>query len=197
MTGGIGSGKSLAAAHFATLGADVIDTDQISRRLTGPGGPAMAAIVARFGVGMRADDGGLDRARMRSLVFADPSARQDLEGILHPCIRQQAAIQVQASRGPYVVLVVPLLLETGAYAQSVDRILVLDCPEALQVARAVARDGLDPAVVRSIMASQSSRAQRLAAADDVIDNSGTVAKLEAQIAKLHEKYLQLAQEMRA
>lgn len=195
MTGGIGSGKSLAAEYFAGLGAEVIDTDQIARQLTAPHGDAMSAIVKAFGPGVCAMDGGLDRAAMRDLVFSDSGARQRLEAILHPPIREQAEKLIRASRRAYAIVVVPLLLETGAYERLLDRVLVVDCPETLQVERAVARSGLDPAMVQRVMASQISRSARLAAADDVIDNSGDVAQLQRQVGQLHEKYLRLAREM--
>jgi dephospho-CoA kinase len=192
LTGGIGSGKSLVASHFAALGAGVIDTDELARQLTGPQGAALADITAAFGMAMQGQDGGLDRARMRALVFAEPVARRRLEAILHPLIRTAAARELAAARAPYVLLVVPLLVETGAYGALVDRVLVVDCSEAQQAERAASRDGATLAAVAAIMASQASRGQRLAAADDVIDNSGDVAALLGQVEALHRKYLDLA-----
>jgi dephospho-CoA kinase len=195
MTGGVGAGKSLAAQRFATLGADVVDTDEISRELTSPGGRAMDAIVAAFGESVRSADGGLDRGRMRRLAFSDPDARLRLESILHPLIREVAAAMLQASNADYVLLVVPLLLETGGGDQWLaDRILVVDCEEAQQVERASSRAGMDSETVAQIMASQTARAERLAKADDIIDNTGSIAGLNRQIDALHEKYLRLAME---
>lgn len=192
LTGGIGSGKSLVARHFSDLGAHVIDTDAIARDLTRVGGVAMPLILAQFGAAMRRPDGGLDRERMRELVFADPEARRRLEAILHPRIHAEAQRQLESSRAAYVVLVVPLLVETGAYSGLVDRVLVVDCSQAQQAERAARRDGMDPQAVARIMASQTSRAQRLAAADDVLDNSGDPDAIASQVAALHRRYLVLA-----
>lgn len=191
LTGGIGSGKSAAADLFAGLGADVVDTDLIAHRLTAPDGAAMGAIAGAFGRRVVRPDGGLDRDAMRSLVFDDPAARERLEGILHPLIRAQSERQIAASAAPYVVLVVPLLIEAGGYRERVDRLCVVDVPEAVQVARVMARNGFDEARVGAIMAAQASREQRLAAADDVIDNSGTLDELRAQVEALHQRYLAL------
>ena len=189
LTGGIGSGKSAATAHFAALGASVVDTDLIAHALTAPGGAAIEAIREAFGGGMIAADGSLDRAAMRALAFERPQARRQLEAILHPMIRDESARQCRDAPGPYVILAVPLLIESGTYRERCDRICVVDCPEALQVARVRQRNALPEEQVRSIMAAQASRAQRLAVADDVIDNSGTLAELEAQVERLHAAYL--------
>lgn len=197
LTGGIGSGKSLAARYFAALGAEVIDTDHIARQLTGPSGAAMAAIIDAFGDAMRSPDGGLDRARMRDLVFTDAVARQRLEAILHPRILDAASRALETSKALYTVLVVPLLLESAAYGSLVDRVLVVDCPEALQMERAMARDGVAADLVRAIMASQVGRMQRLASADDILDNRGDATELERQVGQLHRKYEELAQKTRA
>ena len=187
LTGGIGSGKSAVADRMAQLGAIIVDTDAISRELTAPGGDAIGSLVATFGPGVLAGDGGLDRAAMRRRVFADPSERQRLESVLHPRIREESARRLEAARGPYAVLVVPLFFESGAWAGRVGRVVVVDCPESLQVERTVARSGLDPAQVRAIMAAQWPRWRRLQAADDVIWNGGTLASLEAQVAALDRR----------
>ncbi|MCX7962610.1 MAG: dephospho-CoA kinase [Burkholderiales bacterium] len=193
LTGGIGSGKSAAAEHFARLGAAVVDTDAIAHALTGPGGAAIAAVRAQFGDAMIRADGAMDRAKMRALVFADPQAKKRLEALLHPMIRAEAERRIAAARdAPYVVLVVPLLVESGHYRERVERVLVVDCPESLQVARVVARSGLAPADVEAIIRNQATRAARLAAADDVIDNSGDLAALHKQVEELHARYLALA-----
>lgn len=192
LTGGIGSGKSAAAEHFARLGAAVVDTDAIAHELTRAGGAAIPAIRAQFGDAMIAPGGAMDRAKMRALVFADPQAKQRLEALLHPMIRAEAERRIAAAHAPYVVLVVPLLVESGNYRERVSRVLVVDCPEALRIARVVARSGLAPSEVEAIIRSQASRETRLAAADDVIDNSGDLAALHKQVEKLHERYLGLA-----
>ncbi|HWA39170.1 MAG TPA: dephospho-CoA kinase [Burkholderiales bacterium] len=189
LTGGIGSGKSAAADEFARLGATVVDTDAISHELTAAGGAALPEIEKVFGGGALGADGALDRKRMRERVFADPGQRRALEGILHPLIREESRRRIAAATGPYVVHVVPLLVESGEYGRRVDRVLVVDVPEALQVARVRGR-GLADDQIRRIIASQASRAERLAAADDVIDNTGSLEALQAQVRALHEKYLQ-------
>jgi dephospho-CoA kinase len=192
VTGGIGSGKSRAAALFGELGAGVVDTDDISHEITAAGGSAMPAIAAAFGATVAAADGSLDRAVMRRLVFENPAARKQLETILHPRIRELARSRVMASSAPYVLLVVPLLLETGAYRDLVRRILVIDCDESLQVSRAMQRSNLTAEAVRAIMAAQLPRQQRLAGADDVIRNDGGIAELRERVANLHQHYLKLA-----
>lgn len=192
LTGGIGSGKSRAADAFAALGADVVDTDAIAHQLTAPGGSALGAIVEAFGTDAIDATGAMDRARMRERVFRDPSARQRLEAILHPMIRIESQRLVAAARAPYVVLVVPLLVESRGYRDRVGRVLVVDCPEQQQLERVGARSKLAPAEVRRIIAAQLPRARRLEAADDVIDNSGDIAALEAQVLSLHRRYLELA-----
>ena len=188
LTGGIGSGKSAAADEFARLGATVVDTDQIAHQLTSPRGAAMPRIRRRFGKEFVEQSGALDRRRMRELVFARPSARRQLEAILHPMIRAESRRRIRAAKGPYVVHVVPLLVESKR-ANRVDRVLVVDCPIRLQIAR-VARRGLDKNQIRKIMRSQASRAERLSAADDVIDNSGSIARLRQQVRALHRRYLE-------
>ncbi|WP_374244146.1 dephospho-CoA kinase [Zoogloea sp.] len=189
LTGGIGSGKSAAAAVFHELGAAIVDTDLIAHRLTAPGGAAMAAIEAAFGAGVVADDGALNRPAMRALAFEDSAARKRLEAILHPMIRDESERQCRAATAPYAILAVPLLIESGAYRERVARLCVVDCPEDVQVARVMARSGLDARQVRAIMAAQASRATRLAAADDVVDNAGSLEALRTQVARLHRDYL--------
>ena len=192
LTGGIGSGKSSVAAILQELGAAVIDTDEIAHRLTAPGQPGAAAIGEQFGAGYLRPDGALDRDRMRALVFADPVAKKRLEAILHPMIRATVAAAVATARGPYVVIVVPLLIETGAYRDIAQRVLVVDASEEQQTARVMQRNGLDPESVRAIMAAQASRAERLRHADDIVENSADLATLRADTMALHRKYLDLA-----
>jgi dephospho-CoA kinase len=194
LTGGIGSGKSAASSRFEALGAAVVDTDEISRTLTAPGGAAIAAIRESFGPQAIGADGGLDRERMRSLVFRDPASRRRLEGILHPLIRSRTQAVIAAARAPYVIVVVPLLFETGACLELVRRVLVVDCDEAEQVRRVAARSGLAPEEVRRIMATQLPRAERLRRADDVLHNDGDLEALRAQVERLHAQYLELARE---
>jgi len=191
LTGGIASGKSLVADCFAELGVPVIDTDLIARNVVQPGQPALLEIAREFGSDVLSTDGTLDRPRMRQLIFADESRRADLERILHPRIRWEALARAGRAGGPYQVLVVPLLIETGFQAIT-DRVLVVDCPVELQKARLLARDEENPAQVERILAAQISREERLAAADDVVDNSGTKTATRAQVAALHERYLGIA-----
>lgn len=193
LTGGIGSGKSAATDRFAELGIVVVDTDRIAHALTAPGGRAMPAIQAAFGAGVIRPDGALDRAAMRARAFTDPDARLRLESILHPAIRAESDRLCAEAQSPYVVLAIPLLVESGSYHGRVHRICVVDCPEALQVERVVKRSGLAPDEVRAIMAAQASRERRLQAADDIIDNSGDLAMLRRQVDALHRHYLTLAQ----
>ena len=192
LTGGIGSGKSAAADAFAKLGATVVDTDLIAHELTAPGGAAVAEIARQFGKAFIDATGAMDRKRMRALVFSDAEEKQRLEALLHPMIRAESQRRIEAAAGPYVVHVVPLLVESPDYRQRVGRVLVVDCPEALQVARVRQRSMLPEGEIKRIIASQIQRERRLAAADDVIDNSGPIAALQQQVEKLHEKYLALA-----
>ncbi len=191
LTGGIGSGKSTVAALFAQRGIPVIDTDVIARSLVEPGQPALAEIVAHFGPAILTPQGRLDRAALRERVFAAPSQRRMLEGILHPRIR--TAVRAARARldAPYCLVVIPLLVESGQ-RDLVDRVLVVDADEAEQVRRTRARDGLDEATVRAIMAAQVPRAVRLQGADEVIANDGDRSVLAQRVAELHEGYLQLA-----
>lgn len=193
LTGGIGCGKTTVSDRFAALGVAVIDTDEIARVLTAPGGEAVAKIEEAFGSEFIDGHGALDRSRMRGLVFADPDAKRALEKILHPLIRDQVAQRIKAAQSsPYVVLVVPLLFETDAYRDLVRRTLVVDCDEALQVTRTRQRSGLSEADVRAIIATQVPRKTRLEAADDIIVNDGDMRQLDARIAELHRHYLALA-----
>ena len=192
LTGGIGSGKSAAADEFARRGATVVDTDAIARELTEPGGAALPHIKSLFGDAFVGAGGAMDRDAMRSRVFSDPVAKQALEGLLHPMIRAEAERRTAAAEGSYVVQVVPLLVESGDYRKRVARVLVVDCPEEVQLNRVLARSGLSEREVRAIMAHQVSRAVRLAAADDVIDNAGTLDALRRQVGALHARYVQMA-----
>jgi dephospho-CoA kinase len=192
LTGGIGSGKSAAADEFERLGATVVDTDAIARELTQPGGAAMPHIQALFGDAFVAPSGAMDRKAMRERVFEDPAARQALEGLLHPMIRAEAERRIADAAGPYVLYVVPLLIESKEPRRRADRILVVDAPEEVQVARVAARSGLSAAEVRNIMAAQASRAERRAAADDVIENGGTLDALREQVRALHARYVKMS-----
>ena len=186
LTGGIGSGKSTVARRFAALGAQLVDTDALAHELTAPGGAAIAAIAAAFGAGLIGPDGAMDRARMRALVFARPEERRRLEAILHPMIAE--ATRARASRaaaGQAVVFDVPLLTESGTWRARVDRVVVVDCAEATQVARVVQRSGWTAEAVERTIAQQASRAQRRAIADAVIVNEGlTLDRLEAEVGAL-------------
>ena len=196
LTGGIGSGKSAAADLFAAHGVAVVDTDAIAHALSKAGGAAMPAIRAEFGAAVVAADGALDRAAMRAIVFADEStktsARKRLEAILHPLIRAESERQLAAAAAPYAMLVVPLLIESGSYRERVDRVAVVDCREETQIARVMSRNGLARAEIERILAAQATRAERLAAADDIIDNDGEIAALPPRIERLHADYLALA-----
>ena len=192
LTGGIGSGKSTVAGHLAALGATVVDTDEISRHLTGPAGAAMDQLGKAFGGRFIASDGSLDREAMRALAFEDPAARSRLESILHPAIRNEADRRLAAARGPYALVVVPLLFETRGYLDRVERTLVVDCPEALQVERTMRRSGLAEAQVRAIMAAQWPRWRRLQMADDVIWNGSTPEALAPQCERIHAEYAKSA-----
>jgi dephospho-CoA kinase len=192
LTGGIGSGKSSVADVFAELGATVIDTDAIAHRLTAPGQPGALKIAEQFGPAYLRADGALDRDRMRELVFSDATAKQRLEGLLHPLIRTEVEAAVRAAQTPLVALVVPLLIETGAYRELAQRTLVVDCSEAQQIARVRQRSGLTEEAIRKIMAAQAGRAARLARADDVIVNDADLATLRERSRSLHGHYLELA-----
>ena len=210
LTGGIGSGKSTVADCFAALGVPVIDTDAIARDLTAPGGAALEPIRVAFGEAAMQVDGALDRAAMRRRVFADAAARHQLEAILHPLIRQAVEQAIARLTAPYVLIVIPLLVQrqdrpegerlaayplrvkTGAYRDVLNRVLVVDCPEALQIARVKTRNGLAEDEVKAILAAQVSRDERLMAADDILLNTGSLEALHAEVARLHQRYLALA-----
>jgi dephospho-CoA kinase len=190
LTGGIASGKSEAARRFAALGASVIDADVVARELVQPGTPALAEIAAAFGAQMLGANGSLERTEMRALIFGDDEARRRLEAILHPRVRAEMLVRTDAATGPYALLVIPLFVETAGY-DWVDRVVVVDLPRELQLARAIARDRMAPSLAEAMIDAQASREQRLAAADDVIDNSGTPDALDPQVVALHDKYLKL------
>nr|WP_155451096.1 dephospho-CoA kinase [Allochromatium palmeri] len=191
LTGGIGSGKTTVADRLAELGAGVIDTDEISRALTARDGAALAPIADAFGPDIRLADGTLDRARLRRRVFADPAARAQLESILHPLIEATMLERLAALQTDYAVLVIPLLFETGQQRHA-DRVLVVDVPESIQIARVMERSGLSETEVRRIIASQIPRQERNARADDRIDNSGERVDLEPRLHELHTAYTQIA-----
>lgn len=192
LTGGIGSGKSTVASLFAEHGVPIIDTDVIAHRLTAPGGLAIAAIRAQFGPQFIDSSGALNRALMRERVFTDPHAKNHLEAILHPMIRNECEREAAQAQGPYLMFVVPLLIESLGWRQRVSRILVVDTSESEQIIRVMTRSGLSEDKVRAIMAAQATREQRLAAADDVISNIGDPAALAPEVDKLHTLYSSLA-----
>jgi len=192
LTGGIGSGKTTVANMFGELGAALVDTDAIAHRLSAPGGLAIAAISATFGAAFINQEGAMDRAKMRAHVFSDSTARKKLEAILHPLIRSETAREATDAQGDYVMLVVPLLVESADWKKRAGRVLVVDCSVETQIARVMLRNQLSRTEVEAIIAVQASRAQRLAAADDVIENDADAAALKPQIARLHAKYVRLA-----
>lgn len=188
LTGGIGSGKSTIAALFAAHGVPVIDADAIAHQLTVPGSPATTQILQRFGPDVAATTGGIDRQLLARRIFDDPGARAQLEEILHPLIRAEMLRRQNNIDAPYCLLVIPLLIETGQ-RDMVDRVLAVDVDEDSQIARVAARDGRSAAEIRAILSAQADRARRLKMADDVIDNTGDMAALKAQVDALHRKYL--------
>lgn len=191
LTGGIASGKSTVAELFAARGVPVIDTDQIAREVVEPGQPPLERLVERFGTGILTPDGHLDRPKLREIVFSDPKARTDLEALTHPAIGTAVEALAAAAGGPYQILVIPLLVEKGLTAR-VDRVLVVDCPEALQLERLQQRDGSTSQQARAMLNAQTSRTARLKAAHDVIHNESDLAALREQVATLHQRYLELA-----
>ena len=193
LTGGIASGKTTIANLFAELGVPLIDTDVIARQVVEPGQPALAEVAKAFGPDVLDADGRLDRRRLRERIFADPTARQRLEAILHPAIRAEMERQSREADGPYQMLVIPLLTE-GKRRDHVDRVLLVDVPEELQVQRLMMRDGVTHEQARASLNAQATRAERLAMADDVIRNTGRVDDLREEVAKMHGKYLALAAE---
>jgi len=190
LTGGIASGKSTVARLFTTLGAKLIDTDQVARDIVAPGSPALARITARFGTGVLGPDGQLDRAQLRRIVFSDATARADLEAITHPAIRAETHRLCAAAGGPYQLVAIPLLVETGT-AGDYDRVLLVDASEDTQLARLVLRDGMGHIDARRMLGAQATRAARRAVAHDIIDNDGDLAQLTPQVDALHQRYLAL------
>jgi len=192
LTGGIGSGKSAAARFFHELGAAVVDADAIAHEITAPGGAAIPAIRDALGPQFINDSGALDRELTRATVFANAAARQALEAVLHPLIRKEIIRRVKAARTPYVIAVIPLLFETGGYTELLSRVVVVDCPEELQIARSMRRSELPESSVRAILEAQASRSTRLAGADDVLTNTGSLEDLRVQVRALHGKLLKMA-----
>ena len=192
ITGGIGSGKTTVANQFAALGIEVVDADLIAREVVEPGTPALAAIASHFGPGILDEQGRLDRRALRERIFSDPAAKSWLNALLHPIIRSEMLRQCAAANSPYCLLVVPLLVE-NRLTELADRVLVIDVDEATQIERTCRRDGVSRAQAQAILASQASRTERLAMADDVLDNqSGTTETIRARILALHETYLAFA-----
>jgi len=196
LTGGIASGKSTAAKFFGALGVPILDSDQIARDVVEPGQPPLERLVERFGRGILTPDGHLDRPALRNMVFSDPKARADLEALTHPAIGAALEAQSAAAGGPYQILVIPLLVEKNL-ASHVDRVLVVDCDEELQIRRLRERDGSTAEQIAAILKAQAPRAARLKAADDVIRNDADLSAVRAQVAALHARYLELAARPRA
>ena len=192
LTGGIASGKSTVAELFAARGVPIIDTDKIARDVVEPGQPPLERLVERFGTGILTPDGHLDRPKLREIVFSDPKARAALEALTHPAIGTAVEALAAAAGGPYQILVIPLLVEKGLGTRF-DRVLVVDCPEEVQLERMQSRDGSTPEQARAILNAQTSRAARLKAAHDVIHNESDLASLREQVATLHQRYLELAE----
>lgn len=190
LTGGIASGKSTVANMFATRGVDIVDTDLISREIVAPGQPALDEIVARFGNHVLRDDGSLDRKALRAIIFSDPNQRRLLELILHPRIRDESMLQASRATGAYLMIVVPLLVESPMQ-DYMHRILVVDCDVDTQLKRLLDRDAENEDQARKMIAAQASREQRLAIADDVVVNDGNLQQLESQVDMLHQRYLSL------
>jgi dephospho-CoA kinase len=196
LTGGIASGKSTAAKFFGALGVPILDSDQVARDVVEPGQPPLERLVERFGPKILTADGHLDRPALRDIVFSDPRARADLEALTHPAIGAAMEARSAAAGGPYQILVIPLLVEKNLAAH-VDRVLVVDCDEELQMRRLRDRDGSTPEQVQAILRAQAPRAARLKAADDVIHNDTDMSAVRAQVAALHARYLELAARPRA
>ncbi|WP_306573423.1 MULTISPECIES: dephospho-CoA kinase [Parasutterella] len=192
LTGGIGSGKTTVSDLFSELGIDVVDADVVSRQLTAADGGAMLEIIKQFGPEAASPDGSMNRRFMRELVFSDPSAKTALENILHALIRRECQRQLDASKSPYTILSVPLLIESPFWRSSIDRLLVVEAPEALRIERVVRRSNLTSEAVKKIISTQATTAQRLNAADDVMENVGTREMLKSSVLKLHSMYLFLA-----
>ena len=191
LTGGIAAGKTAVARRFEALGVHVHDADVAAREVIEPGTPGLAAVVDTFGPEVLDASGRLDRPAMRQRVFADPEARKKLEAIIHPRVRQWLRERALAEQGPYCLLAIPLLAENIEHYRWVDRVLLIDVPESVQSTRLIARDGIDETLARRMLAQQASRAERLALADDVIENSGDESALDGAVAQLHQRYLAL------
>jgi dephospho-CoA kinase len=191
LTGGVASGKTTVAERFKQLGVPVVDADAAARRVVAPGEPGLAEVVRRFGPSIIDAAGGLERRELRGLVFSDLQARRDLEAIMHPRIRAEMERLSAAAVGPYLVMAIPLLVETAGFNR-VDRVLVVDVPESVQTERLMARDACSADQARAVLAAQATRAQRLARADDVLPNSGDLTELRGRVDALHERYLDLA-----
>jgi dephospho-CoA kinase len=196
ITGGIGSGKSAVTSRFAQLGITVVDADLAARVVVSPGRPALQAIADHFGAGILQADGSLDRAALRRIVFAEPAQREWLEQLTHPLIGEEIRAQLAASRSPYTILSSPLLLESSSQRELAEVVVVVDVPEAVQIARTMDRDANDEAQVRRIMAAQLPRDERLALADIVVDNSGPLEALDDIVGELHKEFLQRAEQQR-
>lgn len=192
LTGGVAAGKSAVSRRFEALGVPVHDADMAAREVIEPGTDGLAAVIDAFGADVLGSDGRLDRPAMRRRVFAEPSARKTLEAIIHPRVRQWLQERALAEQQPYCVLAIPLLAENMAHYRWVDRVLLVDVPEQVQIQRLMSRDGIDEALARRMLTQQASRQDRLALADDVIENSGEEAALDHAVAELHQRYLALA-----
>jgi len=191
LTGGIASGKSTVAQRFMDLGVPVIDADVAAREVVAPGKPGLQQVIDRFGSRVVGENGELERRALREIIFSDPDARRDLEAILHPLIRAEMDRRAAVAVGPYIVMAIPLLIEGGS-RDRVDRILVVDVDEAVQLQRVMARDHCSAEQAQAILASQAPRTARLAAADDVLPNGGTVTELRQAVDALHQQYLRQA-----
>jgi len=191
LTGGIGSGKSAAAEHFAALGVHVVDADHAARGVVDPGRAALAKIAEHFGADVLQADGQLNRGALRSLIFADPQQRLWLESLLHPLIREEIALNLAKAQSPYAILVSPLLVESGQHATT-QRVLVIDAPQALQIQRTLLRDNTSEEQIQAILKAQASREERLSFADDVLVNDKDLKALHTQVERLHQTYLTLS-----
>jgi dephospho-CoA kinase len=194
LTGGIASGKSTVAQRFSELGVPVIDADESARIVVAPGSPGLAEIIGNFGENLLTTDGALDRRSLRNLIFSDPGRRRELEVILHPLIRADMERRASFASGPYLVMAIPLLIESGS-RDRVDRILVVDVDEQVQLSRLIARDRCTVEQARAILAAQTSRTSRLEVADDVVQNAGTMSELRHAVDQLHQRYLGLTESL--
>jgi dephospho-CoA kinase len=192
LTGGVAAGKTAVTRRFESLGVPVHDADVAAREVIEPGTPGLAAVVDAFGADVLDSAGRLDRPAMRRHVFADPAARRTLEAIIHPLVREWLHQRALAERAPYCLLAIPLLAENIEHYRWIDRVLLVDVPESVQIARLIARDGIDETLARQMLAHQATRTSRLALADDVIENSGDESALDQVVAELHRRYLALA-----